>query len=212
MTMLIVTHEVPFARRISDTVVFLDGGRIIERGAPADVLDRPTQQRTRDFLKTFGDPAHPERGRGENSASESRDLLLLLHPHIEHVHALLAVFRHRDEHFPLVVHRELPRAFINPRRRFLGREFILPHIHQRHHQREKVKLKSNQKRIQIRRRLDKRDAALTFQIVGSLRPLDEQPLALFSTRLLRDGLLEQHEPGDLTITDRPVGLVADVIP
>jgi polar amino acid transport system ATP-binding protein len=60
MTMLIVTHEVPFARRISDSVVFLDGGRIIERGAPADVLDRPTQQRTKDFLKTFDasfDPA-----------------------------------------------------------------------------------------------------------------------------------------------------------
>jgi polar amino acid transport system ATP-binding protein len=60
MTMMIVTHEVPFARRISDTVVFLDGGRIIERGTPADVLDRPTQQRTKDFLMTFGDPSHPE--------------------------------------------------------------------------------------------------------------------------------------------------------
>jgi ABC-type polar amino acid transport system ATPase subunit len=60
MTMMIVTHEVPFARRISDSVVFLDGGRIIERGTPADVLDRPTQQRTKDFLKTFGDPSHPE--------------------------------------------------------------------------------------------------------------------------------------------------------
>jgi ABC-type polar amino acid transport system ATPase subunit len=60
MTMMIVTHEVPFARRISDTVVFLDGGRIIERGTPADVLDRPTHQRTKDFLKTFSDPSHPE--------------------------------------------------------------------------------------------------------------------------------------------------------
>jgi polar amino acid transport system ATP-binding protein len=60
MTMMIVTHEVPFARRISDTVVFLDGGRIIERGTPADVLDRPTRQRTKDFLKTFSDPSHPE--------------------------------------------------------------------------------------------------------------------------------------------------------
>ncbi len=50
----------PFARRISDSVVFLDSGRIIEQGTPADVLDRPTQQRTKDFLKTFGDPAHPE--------------------------------------------------------------------------------------------------------------------------------------------------------
>jgi polar amino acid transport system ATP-binding protein len=60
MTMLIVTHEVPFARRISDSVVFLDGGRIIEQGTAAEVLDRPTQQRTKDFLKTFDasfDPA-----------------------------------------------------------------------------------------------------------------------------------------------------------
>jgi ABC-type polar amino acid transport system ATPase subunit len=60
MTMMIVTHEVPFARRISDSVVFLDNGRIIEQGSPADVLDRPTHQRTRDFLKTFSDPSHPE--------------------------------------------------------------------------------------------------------------------------------------------------------
>ncbi len=43
MTMLIVTHEVPFARRISDRVVFLDGGHIIEQGTAAEVLDRPTQ-------------------------------------------------------------------------------------------------------------------------------------------------------------------------
>jgi len=62
MTMMIVTHEVPFARRISDSVVFLDNGRIIEQGSPADVLDRPTQQRTRQFLETFGDPSHPEAG------------------------------------------------------------------------------------------------------------------------------------------------------
>jgi ABC-type polar amino acid transport system ATPase subunit len=60
MTMMIVTHEVPFARRISDSVVFLDNGRIIEQGSPADVLDRPTHQRTKDFLKTFSDPSHPE--------------------------------------------------------------------------------------------------------------------------------------------------------
>jgi polar amino acid transport system ATP-binding protein len=60
MTMMIVTHEVPFARRISDWVVFLDGGRIIEQGAPADVLDRPTHHRTKAFLETFGDPADPD--------------------------------------------------------------------------------------------------------------------------------------------------------
>jgi len=53
MTMLVVTHEVPFARQLADSVVFLDGGRIIEQGSPAEVLDRPAQQRTRDFLTTF---------------------------------------------------------------------------------------------------------------------------------------------------------------
>jgi ABC-type polar amino acid transport system ATPase subunit len=53
MTMMIVTHEVPFARRISDTVVFLDGGKIIEEGTPAEVIDHPTHRRTRAFLETF---------------------------------------------------------------------------------------------------------------------------------------------------------------
>ncbi|HEV8566604.1 MAG TPA: amino acid ABC transporter ATP-binding protein [Actinoplanes sp.] len=53
MTMMIVTHEVPFARRISDTVVFLDGGKIIEQGTPAEVIDNPTHRRTRAFLETF---------------------------------------------------------------------------------------------------------------------------------------------------------------
>jgi ABC-type polar amino acid transport system ATPase subunit len=53
MTMMIVTHEVPFAHRISDTVVFLDGGRIIEQGTPAEVIDNPTHHRTRAFLETF---------------------------------------------------------------------------------------------------------------------------------------------------------------
>jgi ABC-type polar amino acid transport system ATPase subunit len=57
MTMLIVTHEVPFARRIADRVVFLDGGHIVEQGTAADVLDRPTHERTKAFLKTFGDEA-----------------------------------------------------------------------------------------------------------------------------------------------------------
>jgi ABC-type polar amino acid transport system ATPase subunit len=50
MTMIIVTHEVPFARRISDWVVFVDGGVIVEQGPPVDVLDRPTEARTKAFL------------------------------------------------------------------------------------------------------------------------------------------------------------------
>jgi len=57
MTMVIVTHEVPFARRVSDWVVFVDGGVIVEQGPPAEVLDRPTEARTRAFLTAFDEPA-----------------------------------------------------------------------------------------------------------------------------------------------------------
>ena len=54
MTMLLVTHELPFAREVSDHVVFVDGGRIVEEGEPADVIDRPARARTREFLASFG--------------------------------------------------------------------------------------------------------------------------------------------------------------
>lgn len=50
MTMIVVTHEVGFAREVADQVVFMDDGRIIERGAPAQVIDNPFEQRTRDFF------------------------------------------------------------------------------------------------------------------------------------------------------------------
>ena len=40
-TMLVVTHEMQFAREVGDRVVFMDGGRIVEQGRPADVLDNP---------------------------------------------------------------------------------------------------------------------------------------------------------------------------
>ncbi|MGH4030875.1 amino acid ABC transporter ATP-binding protein [Actinomycetota bacterium Odt1-20B] len=49
-TMIVVTHEIGFAREVADTVVFMDEGRIVEQGAPADVLDRPQHERTRAFL------------------------------------------------------------------------------------------------------------------------------------------------------------------
>ncbi|QFZ72088.1 ATP-binding cassette domain-containing protein [Streptomyces fagopyri] len=49
-TLVIVTHEIGFAREIADRVVFIDGGKIIEQGPPSEVLDRPRQERTRDFL------------------------------------------------------------------------------------------------------------------------------------------------------------------
>ncbi|MEV4039453.1 amino acid ABC transporter ATP-binding protein [Streptomyces umbrinus] len=49
-TMIVVTHEIGFAREVADTVVFMDDGRIVEQGAPGDVLDRPRHERTRAFL------------------------------------------------------------------------------------------------------------------------------------------------------------------
>ncbi|MGK5692045.1 amino acid ABC transporter ATP-binding protein [Streptomyces sp. URMC 128] len=54
MTMLLVTHELPFAREVSDHVVFVDGGRIVEEGRPEDVLDTPAEARTREFLASYG--------------------------------------------------------------------------------------------------------------------------------------------------------------
>ncbi|MFC7304459.1 amino acid ABC transporter ATP-binding protein [Streptomyces monticola] len=49
-TMIVVTHEIGFAREVADTVVFMDDGVIVEQGPPAEVLDRPRQARTRAFL------------------------------------------------------------------------------------------------------------------------------------------------------------------
>ncbi|WP_404827859.1 amino acid ABC transporter ATP-binding protein [Conexibacter stalactiti] len=50
MTMLVVTHEMGFAREVADTVVFMDGGTIVEAGTPAQLLANPREPRTRDFL------------------------------------------------------------------------------------------------------------------------------------------------------------------
>ena len=50
-TLVVVTHEIGFAREVADEVVFLDGGRVVEQGPPAQVLDRPTHPRTREFLR-----------------------------------------------------------------------------------------------------------------------------------------------------------------
>jgi ABC-type polar amino acid transport system ATPase subunit len=51
MTMLVVTHEMQFAREVGDRVLFMDEGRIVEQGDPLDVLDRPREERTRRFLR-----------------------------------------------------------------------------------------------------------------------------------------------------------------
>ncbi|RII09364.1 Glutamine transport ATP-binding protein GlnQ [Streptomyces sp. YIM 130001] len=49
-TMIVVTHEMGFAREVADTVVFMDDGLVVEQGPPAEVLDRPQHERTRAFL------------------------------------------------------------------------------------------------------------------------------------------------------------------
>ena len=49
-TMIVVTHEIGFARELADTVVFIDAGRIVEQGPPAQVLDHPAHERTKAFL------------------------------------------------------------------------------------------------------------------------------------------------------------------
>ncbi|MDQ1011669.1 polar amino acid transport system ATP-binding protein [Streptomyces sp. V4I23] len=49
-TMIVVTHEIGFAREVADTVVFMDDGRIVEAGPPTEVLDNPRRERTRAFL------------------------------------------------------------------------------------------------------------------------------------------------------------------
>lgn len=51
MTMVIVTHEIDFARHVSDRVVFIDGGVIVEEGRPEDVIEHPSNERTQNFLK-----------------------------------------------------------------------------------------------------------------------------------------------------------------
>jgi polar amino acid transport system ATP-binding protein len=58
MTMLVVTHEMHFARDVGDRVVFMDGGKIVEEGIPADVLDRPKMERTQRFLRRSVQLAH----------------------------------------------------------------------------------------------------------------------------------------------------------
>lgn len=51
MTMVVVTHEMGFAREVADRAVFMDGGVIVEEGSPRDVFENPQQPRTQDFLR-----------------------------------------------------------------------------------------------------------------------------------------------------------------
>ncbi|MET8758301.1 amino acid ABC transporter ATP-binding protein [Lentzea sp. NPDC004782] len=58
MTMLVVTHEMQFAREVADKVIFMDGGYIVEEGPAAEVIGNPQEERTRSFLARVLDPTH----------------------------------------------------------------------------------------------------------------------------------------------------------
>jgi polar amino acid transport system ATP-binding protein len=73
MTMILVTHELPFAQEVSDWVVFIDGGRIVEEGPPEEILQHPREERTRAYVGTYaahfdGGLAEAERVMGLRSA------------------------------------------------------------------------------------------------------------------------------------------------
>ena len=53
MTMVIVTHEMGFARDVADRVIFMDGGYIVEQGDPHEVIEHPKEERTQQFLARF---------------------------------------------------------------------------------------------------------------------------------------------------------------
>ena len=55
MTMVVVTHEMGFARDVADRVVFMDGGVIVEQGTPEEVFDHPKSERTKEFLGNIKD-------------------------------------------------------------------------------------------------------------------------------------------------------------
>ena len=75
-TLVIVTHEISFARDVADTVVFMDRGRIVEQGPPAEVLDRPSHERTKAFLqrvRTGTEPASADLAAGTPTPTAPTD-------------------------------------------------------------------------------------------------------------------------------------------
>ncbi|MCG5440640.1 amino acid ABC transporter ATP-binding protein [Micromonospora foliorum] len=72
MTMMVVTHEMAFARDVADRVVFMDGGVVVEQGPPQEVLGAPKHERTRAFLSRVLDPTHvAQLGQPDQSPSPS---------------------------------------------------------------------------------------------------------------------------------------------
>ena len=73
-TLVIVTHEISFARDVADTVVFMDQGRIVEQGPPAQVIDSPAHERTRSFLqRVSAEAAGPSAAGAEATDADALD-------------------------------------------------------------------------------------------------------------------------------------------
>ncbi len=73
-TMIVVTHEMAFAREAADRVYFIDEGRFVEVGPPEQVIDAPQDPRTREFLaRTHGTGAHVHGGATTDATSEAVD-------------------------------------------------------------------------------------------------------------------------------------------
>jgi polar amino acid transport system ATP-binding protein len=73
MTMVVVTHELDFAREVGDRVIFMDGGRIVEEGRPAEVFSRPREERTRAFLRRLLRTGAPHHAPSENPGRPGGD-------------------------------------------------------------------------------------------------------------------------------------------
>ncbi|WP_051208827.1 amino acid ABC transporter ATP-binding protein [Propionicicella superfundia] len=82
MTMMVVTHEMAFARDVADRVIFMDGGVIVEEGPPDEVIGNPKEERTRLFLKRVLDPTHVNAG-AEDAAYAERHKAARVHHHQE---------------------------------------------------------------------------------------------------------------------------------
>ncbi len=70
MTMMVVTHEMAFARDVADRVIFMDAGVIVEQGTPERVIGNPQEERTRVFLQRVLDPTHVDPGAQDRAYAE----------------------------------------------------------------------------------------------------------------------------------------------
>jgi polar amino acid transport system permease protein len=75
MTMIVVTHEVRFAREVADRIVFMDGGLVVEQGPPEQLLDHPEQERTQRFLRMVTQTDASALAESSAAADPSRTIL-----------------------------------------------------------------------------------------------------------------------------------------